>query len=116
VAIYNLAGPVVKLRVIPPGHTWQGRQVLEWHTASQFDRPLRVAIEYSQDEGRTWRLLADDQPPQGRFVWDTLGLLANAPLAVRARTTDRGQMGLDTLWSPFRVRERSPTATAPFRP
>jgi hypothetical protein len=50
---------------------WRGLQRVFWRAETPSGGPLRVAVEYSPDDGGHWVALARDVPAEQSLLWDT---------------------------------------------
>lgn len=104
IAMRNLNAPMVKLLMPRGGEVWAGTQRIVWFTTQRLGRPVRVALEISQDAGQTWQTLASNLPSQGTFTWDTAQFPENSQVLIRATALDGLRIALDSPPRPITVR------------
>jgi len=114
-SVRNPHAPVAALLAPTGGEWWAGTQDIVWHVAHDPDRPVRVTLQVSLDQGRTWRTLARDRPARGSYAWDTAGVPDNTPVLVRLRATDGLQSALATVTEPVIIVGNAPLPSSPFR-
>ncbi|NLD43893.1 MAG: hypothetical protein GX657_10405 [Chloroflexi bacterium] len=102
-AIRNPDTPVIVLRT-PVGPVWTGLQRLAWQTSGAEPPAARVVLEWSVEEGRSWRTLAADLPLTGSLLWDSAAIPEGASLTVRARLVGEEDLAIAMQERPVLVR------------
>lgn len=101
--VLNLSAPVIQLLSPLGGEEWFGQQNIVWRAASEGNRPLKVMVELSMDEGRNWQALATDLPAQGSLAWDT-STVPEGRCLLRAIASDGMRRAIAQVAEPVTVR------------
>ncbi len=101
-AVANPSVPRITLQV-PAGQVWTGLQRLSWVTRESPGPEARVVLEWSVEEGRTWRTLADGLPPTGSMLWDSDAIADGAQVLLRARLLADQDLAIDMAETPAQV-------------
>ncbi len=64
---------------------------------------MSISLDYSDDSGSTWNLIADNVANDGTFEWDTKGLKDLSTYLVRVTATDCLTSGYDTSDDTFTI-------------
>ncbi len=83
---------------------------INW-TASGTGAPLEVDIYYSFDDGNTWTLLAENEPNDGAFNWDTTPLVDGIFYRLMVVATNDEGVGMSISDTSFTI--NNPVAAAP---
>jgi hypothetical protein len=79
-------------------------------TATDGDTPvtnLRITLEFTADNGRTWLLMATDEPNDGSYAW-VVPDSATSQAWVRVTATDGANQGSDASDGPFIIVSATP--------
>ncbi len=82
--------PVVSVTSPAGGELWVGEHEVKW-AATDVDNDeedLTVKLEYSGDGGSTWKLIADNEPNDGSYAWDTSKVGRGGKYLVKVTATD----------------------------
>ena len=63
--------PIVVVTSPTGGETWTGEQPITWTATDGDDDTLTIDLYFSVDSGETWTLIAEDEPNDGSYPWDT---------------------------------------------
>ena len=98
------------------GETWSEEQEITW-SASDYDGDiLSVALYVSADSAETWTLLAENEPNDGSYTWDTGTVVDGTIYRVKVTAGDGEDSGSDLSDTNFTIdNDRSPdvAVTAP---
>ncbi|MDI7248336.1 MAG: PKD domain-containing protein, partial [Bacillota bacterium] len=64
-------GPSVDLTAPAGGEVWLGVRDIKWTATDPDETALTVDLFYSDDGGVTWQKIAEDEPNDGSYAWDT---------------------------------------------
>jgi len=102
-AIRNLHAPFIRVRVAGRSTQWPGAWLISWVAVSEDTFPLQVRLEASFDGGKSWQVLAEGLPAQGRYVWSEPGAFVRGGVLLRAWASEGLQSALDALEEPLQL-------------
>ena len=103
--------PSVRLADLPGGATWEssGVYTVGWRSRDRDEDDNVVhRVEYSPDEGRTWMLIAMDEPAESIDI-DSSDLPGGERALIRVTASDGFQSATDVTSSPFKVARKLPS-------
>ena len=65
-----------------------GVVVIKWDASDNCDDNLLINIEYSNDAGLTWHVIATDEKNDGKYEWNTFVLPDGTDYMIRISTSD----------------------------
>jgi len=111
-AISNASRPAIALQV-PAGTVWTGTLRLAWAAQDPLPPGARVALEWSAENGGTWRTLAADLPATGSLLWDSAAIAEGTEILLRARLATDEELAIDVTPAPVRVLGNAPPEEVP---
>lgn len=87
---FKLDNTPPEVTVLSPngGETLNGTIAIAWSAIDNCDSNLSVTIEYSNDAGSTWHLIASNEPNDGEYEWNTFGLPDGTNYLIKISTSD----------------------------
>ncbi len=96
------APPEIELEDPRGGELLEGDQEIRWTANDADENELFISLDVSQDDGLTWIPLAEDEPNDGSYLWDTRDLPNSPFYRIRLRCTD-GTVEVTAISLPFTV-------------
>ena len=84
------------------GETLSTTVDITWSASGTGDS-LQIALYYSDDDGDTWTLLAEKEPNDGHFTWDTTELPDGIFYRLMVVATNEGGVGMDISDARFTI-------------
>jgi len=105
----SVTAPAVTVTTPNGGETLSGTATLSWSASDADGDALKSAIDYSSDNGATWKTLAVDVDANSYQV-DTLGLVGSTQALFRVTVTDGFYSAQDQSDAVFTTPSHGPTA------
>ncbi len=100
----DLTPPSVHVIYPNGGESVSGTITVTWTASDDFGGDLDIDIEYSNNSGNTWHMIAINEPNDGAYDWDLSGLPEGSEYLVRITATDdAGLFSNDTSDNNFTV-------------
>jgi parallel beta-helix repeat protein len=110
--ISDVTPPIVELKYPNGGESVNISITITWAASDDFDDDLDIDIEYSDDSGGNWYMVAPNQPNTGSYDWDISALPAGTEYLVRITATDNAGFSTnDTSDDVFAIYEYIPNPT-----
>ncbi|MGA1849006.1 MAG: hypothetical protein ACMUHB_06665 [Thermoplasmatota archaeon] len=103
--INNLDGPVVEMVYPTGGQTFSGKLVIYWQAKDSDGDTLTIDIEWSDDAGMTWDMLAEGLSNDGScsYAVDTLSLDDGDQYMIKVTASDGELFGYKCCSKPFEI-------------
>jgi parallel beta-helix repeat protein len=101
--------PFIRLDYPNGGESVNGTISIQWTAYDDFDDNVDIDIEYSDDNGETWRVVATNEENDGSYDWDLSALPDGDQYLVRVTATDNAaQSSNDTSDFTFTIYREYP--------
>jgi parallel beta-helix repeat protein len=88
VILSDLTPPNVNVIYPNGGESINGTITVAWTASDDFDTDLDIDVEYSNDSGVTWHMIAPNISNDGEYEWDTSALPEGSEYLIRITATD----------------------------
>jgi S-formylglutathione hydrolase FrmB len=99
------AAPDIELLSPAEGDTVSASVPVHWKAADADGDSVTLSIEFSADNGITWKTLASSLPNTGSYAWNTAAEINSASCRLRLEATD-GRASSDTISGLFTIKNR----------